>query len=518
MQLSKQNIKKISSQPGLIIPDEKLFALPEKVLQFGTGVLLRGLPDYFIDKANRQGIFNGRIVVVKSTSNGSTDEFGKQDSLYTLCVRGVEDNKKLEETIINSSISRTISANDNWQTILECAYNPELQIIISNTTEVGIALVEDDIRLFPPHSFPGKLLAFLHERYKAFKGSDESGMVIIPTELITDNGAKLFSILLELAKMNKLDDRFANWLKNSNHFCNSLVDRIVPGKLTGKDKTETERKLGYKDDLVIMAECFRLWAIESGSEKVKEILSFSRVDDAVVISPDIEVFRELKLRLLNGTHSFSCGLAFLAGFGTVRNAMADETMSSFVRNLMIREIAEAMSGKLIPYPDACNFAGKVMDRFRNPYLDHQWSSITVQYSSKMKLRNVPLLLKHYSKTSQPPEHMALGFAGYLLFMKCTANTKGQYVGNANGTEYMIQDDHAAYFADKWQKLDADCLVDAVLTDKNFWGEDLGKLNARPDDPVGRGFAGLVKNNLRSLMSCGVMATIRSAELNKTTVS
>src|SRR5258705_2958684 len=112
MQLSKHHLKNIAAQPGLIIPDEELFNLPEKVLQFGTGVLLRGLPDYFIDKANRNGIFNGRIVVVKSTSHGDPDIFGQQDNLYTLCVRGIEDGKKIEETIINSSISRVLPANE----------------------------------------------------------------------------------------------------------------------------------------------------------------------------------------------------------------------------------------------------------------------------------------------------------------------------------------------------------------------------------------------------------------------
>ena len=508
MQLTKQNLKNISSKSGVIIPDEKIFSLPEKVLQFGTGVLLRGLPDYFIDKANRQGTFNGRVVVVKSTSNGGTDEFGKQDRLYTLCVRGIEDAKKVEETIINSSISRVISANGNWSAILECAYNPEMQIIISNTTEVGITLTEDDIRLFPPHSFSGKLLAFLYERYKAFKGSKESGMVIIPTELITDNGKKLRSIVIELAKMNKLGDSFIDWVKTENHFCNSLVDRIVPGKLPEKDRAGTEKKLGYTDDLMIMAESFRLWAIESDNEKVNQILSFSKVDKGVVIAPDIEIFRELKLRLLNGTHSFSCGLSFLAGFKTVKEAMENLQMSSFIYDLAIQEIAMAMSDEKITYTQACDFAYKVMDRFRNPYLDHPWINITVQYSSKMKLRNIPLLLKHYEKSNQPPELMALGFAAYLLFMKCSKNEKGHYIGCANGEDYVIQDDYASWFAEKWDGQDVGSAGNLILSDKNFWGEDLSRLN---------GFADLVKNNLRSLINEGVMASIHSLQLNKTTV-
>ncbi|MGH2553824.1 MAG: tagaturonate reductase, partial [Chitinophagaceae bacterium] len=172
MQLSKNTIVTIANREGLDIPGEKLFELPEKVLQFGTGVLLRALPDYFIDKANKQGIFNGRIVIVKSTDSDSS-AFDKQDGLYTICVRGVENGKTVEENIINASVSRVLSAKIDWQRILECAHNPEMKIIISNTTEVGIQLTDDNINDEPPTSFPGKLLAFLLERYKAFNGSAE---------------------------------------------------------------------------------------------------------------------------------------------------------------------------------------------------------------------------------------------------------------------------------------------------------------------------------------------------------
>ena len=160
MNLSKENLKDITVR-GVTKPAEAIFSLPEKVLQFGTGVLLRGLPDYFIDKANRRGLFNGRVVVVKATDGGDAGAFDRQDSLYTLCVRGIEEGKKVEENIICSAISRVLSARDQWADILKLAHSPEMQIVISNTTEVGIQLVEDDIRRDPPASFPGKLLAFL---------------------------------------------------------------------------------------------------------------------------------------------------------------------------------------------------------------------------------------------------------------------------------------------------------------------------------------------------------------------
>src|SRR5215469_4175703 len=169
MKLSKENLPAISNA-AVIVPDEAIFSLPERVLQFGTGVLLRGLPDYFIDKANRHGLFNGRVVVIKSTDSGDAGAFDRQDGLYTLCIRGIEDGHKVEENIISSAISRVLSARDHWQEILQLAHEPEMQIVVSNTTEVGIQLVEDDIRHRPPVSYPGKLLAFLYERYQAFGG------------------------------------------------------------------------------------------------------------------------------------------------------------------------------------------------------------------------------------------------------------------------------------------------------------------------------------------------------------
>ncbi len=505
MQLSRATIKKIIPQPGLLLPEEPVFGLPEKVLQFGTGVLLRGLPDYFIDKANRQGLFNGRIVLVKSTARGGTDHFDRQDGLYTLCIKGVEDGIKREETIVNASVSRVLSAADSWAEILACAHNPEMQVIISNTTEVGITLVSESISQSPPVSFPGKLLAFLRERYAAFKGSAESGMVILPTELIPDNGKKLRAIVLELARINQLDPSLIRWIETANHFCNTLVDRIVPGRLPDNERYQTEKKLGYSDPLLIMAESFRLWAIETGEERVRNILSFAAADEGIVIAPDIEKFRELKLRLLNGTHTFSCGLACLAGFGTVREAMGNEHMSAFIQQLALTEIAVAVAGTSIPYAEAVDFGKKVLDRFRNPFIDHHWSAITVQYSSKMKMRNLPLLFRYYRKTNQAPELMATGFAAFLLFMNGRPNGRGQFEGTANGKNYIVEDDQAAWFADKWKEFGAEGITDAVLSDKNFWGDDPGTLT---------GFIPAVRSRLRSLIQYGAMATLRRHVLNK----
>lgn len=455
-----------------LIPQEK-FDLTERVLQFGTGVLLRGLPDYLIDKANRQGIFNGRIVIVKSTDGGDAAAFDRQDNLYTLVIKGIENGVLIEENTICSAISRVLSAKNQWQEVLDCAANPDLTIVISNTTEMGIQLVQDDIQQEPPTSFPCKLLAFLYARYKAFNGDKNKGLVIVPTELIVDNALKLEEIVLELAHLNALESPFIDWLENHNAFCNSLVDRIVPGKPDADSLQKMTEELGYQDDLLTMSEAYILWAIE-GDERIKSVLSFHQADKGVVIEPNIEQYRELKLRLLNGAHTLSCGLAFLSDFTTVKEAMQNEVMESYINCLMLSEIAEGM-----PYPIEKNvvqrFGEQVLDRFRNPYIEHRWISITMNYTSKMAARNVPTLLHYYKKNEGVPVHFALGFAAYMLFMKAIKCEKEVYYGELNGHFYPIQDDKAAYFYELWQKFPTDELVSTTLKNQNIWGADLSGL-------------------------------------------
>lgn len=470
MQLSKKILSQIQ-QEGLA-PQASLFALPEKVLQFGTGVLLRGLPDHFIDKANKQNLFNGRIVVIKSTATGGTDAFKDQDGLFTLLERGVENGERSEKTFINASISRVLSANEEWDKILQCAGDPEIRLIISNTTEVGITYMESDVLAQKPESFPGRVLSILMTRYELFEGSVESGMVIIPTELIVDNGIKLKEIVVKLAEKKGVSETFLYWLKTANDFCNSLVDCIVPGKLADTEQKNAEEQLGYEDKLMIMSEPYRLWAIETKSERTKQILSFSQCDAGVVIAPDINKFRELKLRLLNATHTLSCGLAHLSGFTTVKEAMQDEAFTHFVSSLMMEEISPLIVQNNITLEEAHQFASQVIDRFKNPFIEHLWLNITAQYTSKMAMRTVPLVEKHYSVSSEVPEKIAMGFAAFIAFMQSTQKEDAQYYGTNKEKEYRINDDKASFLNQYWHMGDAQARVDAILRDTSLFGTDL----------------------------------------------
>jgi mannitol-1-phosphate/altronate dehydrogenase len=176
----------------------------------------------YIDIANKQGIFNGRVLVVKSTDSPGSDNFQQQDGLYTVVVRGFEQGQIVDKWNLNASLSRVLAANSHWQTILEAAENPAMQIVVSNTTEVGIVLAEESIHANPPASFPAKLLAFLYKRYQYFKGTADAGMVIVPTELISNKviGKKIIHQLKnfenqlenqkEMREKYRIEDGFKN--------------------------------------------------------------------------------------------------------------------------------------------------------------------------------------------------------------------------------------------------------------------------------------------------------------------
>jgi tagaturonate reductase len=323
-------------------------------------------------------------------------------------------------------------------------------------------------------------------------------MVILPTELIPDNGHQLKAIIMELAAFNELDTNIINWIQQHNTFCNTLVDRIVPGKPVAESKTALFDKIGYTDELISECEPFSLWAIEAG-ENLKDKLTFAAVNPEIIIHQDINTYRELKLRLLNGTHTFNCGLAFLSGIQLTRDAVNDPDYKKFMLHMMHDEIAAA-----IPYEMEdqlkSTYVHKVVERFANPYINHQWLSISAQYSFKMKTRNLPVLLHHFKINQDAPQAMAAGFAGYILFMKPHKETNGKYFGIVNGTEYPINDDAANILAAHWEQPTTAAVVQAIMEDEKLWGANLHTLN---------NWTSTVAHFLNEMMKKGVMTVLKN---------
>jgi tagaturonate reductase len=246
------------------------------------------------------------------------------------------------------------------------------------------------------------------------------------------------------------------------------VDRIVPGKLNEKDHEETEKKLGYTDGLMIMSEVYSLWAIESSAAPVKKLFSFATEKNGVIISDNINKFRELKLRLLNGSHTFGCAVAYLAGFNIVRDAMGDQYFNAYLEDLMFREIIPSLTDETISVKEAEDFANKTLDRYRNVFIDHQWLSISVQFSYKMNLRNGFIIEKYIQRFGTAPSLMAFGMAAYILFMRCTPEADGKFYGKANEIKYLVTDANASIFSEIWKMTATEDIVEKILFNEKLF--------------------------------------------------
>lgn len=451
---------------------EQLQALPEKVVQFGTGVLLRGLPDYYIDRANKMGVFNGRIVVVKSTGQGDIEDFARQDNLYTHIINGLQDGELFSETTINCSISRVLAVQGQWKEVLACAADPGIELVISNTTERGLVYVEELLSDGIPVSFPGRLLAFLHHRFQQLGGTPETGLTIVPTELIDDNGSLLLAYVLRGAKFNHLGKDFEDWITNANTFCNSLVDRIVPGKPSPQKAVAYFKDWGYTDNLLFESEPYNLWAIAGESEKLPA-LAFAACNPGIRIEPDILRYKELKLRLLNGTHILSCGKAILQGIHTVREGFADPIFCGWAEALM-REIRDSIPMD-IEKQELETYSESVLLRFKNPFIEHQWESILLNYSSKLKIRVIPLLKTYYLRYGTIPEHIAEGFAGYLALSIPDQMENGHYFKRVGEKKIRLQDELSPFLYEQYKKKGLLATAKEHLQNSEYWGTSLDNL-------------------------------------------
>lgn len=468
--------QEFSPPQGLHLPAPAHLDLPEKAIQFGTGAFLRGFVEYFLDQANRSGRFNGRVVMVGSTGSGRHQALTEQDGLYTLTIQGVSGGELVREDRVIGSVSRALSASEDWAEVLACARKPELELIFSNTTEVGIVLDEEDtLGMSPPRSFPGKLAAFLIERGRAFDFDPDRGVAVIPCELIEDNGDRLREIVLALADRWGIEPAFAGWIEQAVPFCNTLVDRIVPGTPGEERLQEIWQDLGYRDEMLTACEVYRLFAVE-GDARLAERQAFPAADEGVVVTPDVGPYRERKVRVLNGTHTAMVPAALLCGLETVQEAVEDELVGQFVRRLMFDEIVPTLDAD-----GAEEFARDVFDRFSNPFIRHALLDITLQGTMKMRVRNVPTILRYGQRFGRAPASFAFGLASFLVLMRGEV----QEAARARGARVPV-DDGAEHLNQLWQTSpdrspeSLRALATRFLDDQLLWGEALATVPGLTD--------------------------------------
>jgi tagaturonate reductase len=373
--------------------------------------------------------------------------------------------------------------------------------VISNTTEVG--LIRDPRDAFdgsPPQSFPAKLTRWLYERAITAEFDTARGVVVLPCELIEDNGSTLSRLVLETAAAWSLDHRFATWFADAVIVCNTLVDRIVPGAPSRADAERFERLHGYRDGMLTTCESYALFAIE-GNDALRARLEFPGNDPRVVVAPDIRPYRERKIRLLNGGHTIAVPVGLLAGLTTVREAVRDPQVGAFVRRAMVDEIAPCLD-----VPRADDFAREVLERFDNPHIRHALVDISLHGTTKMRVRIVPSILAYADQTGRAPAALTFGFAAFLAFMRGEIHAERLAAGLS-----MPTDTHGERLRAAWRESsprsddDVRAFARSLCSDVDLWGADLAAIP---------GFADRLTDDLARICRSGVRSALdtQSTEL------
>ena len=462
--------------------DYYLESAPERVIQFGEGNFLRAFVDDFFDLANEQSGFNGKIVVVTPIHGPMQEKFEAQDCLYTLYLRGMVDGKKVEDRRLISAISRILDATCQFDKVLECAKNTDIKFIVSNTTEAGIAFKDTDKFDDPENSsYPAKLTRFLLKRYEECGKENAPGFVLLPCELIEENGKNLKKCILQYCDLWNLDKGFVSWIEEKNHFCSTLVDRIVPG-YPRDDVERYTNENGYEDQILDAAEPFGFWAIE-GDSKLNDVLPFMKAGLPILVTPDITFYKKRKVWVLNGGHTSMTTAALLSGLETVGECMADPDISSFIKKAIYEEIIPSAP---LDTNELIKFADSVMDRFKNPFIKHQLMSISLNTTSKWKARVLPSVHHYVDKNGSLPKALVFGFTCNLLF-------------GISG-KFEVKDDQEVldFFAANKDKSDEE-LVKAYVANVDFWGENLDEIN---------GFTEAVIENIKSIKSLGAREALK----------
>lgn len=411
---------------------------PVKVVQFGEGNFLRAFVDYMIDIANEQGKLDGDIVMVKPRESGDLEKFHRQDCQYTVSLRGIVDG---EAKVCNrqvTSVADAVSAYGEYEKFMKLAELDELRFVVSNTTEAGIVFdAGDEFAWNPPRTFPGKLTKFLYHRYETFPGDRGKGLVMLPVELIDDNGGVLKECVLRFIDLWNLGDGFRIWVEEACVFASTLVDRIVTGYPKDNEQEEWE-KLGYEDHIMVTGEPFALWVIESPRDISGEF-PLPEAGLPVIFTEDQKPYKQRKVRILNGAHTSFVLASFLCGHDTVKESMEDGDIRQFLERTIFHEVIPTLT---LPEEELKEFAEAVIGRFDNPYVKHALLSISLNSVSKWRARCMPSLLGYVEKFGRLPRRLAFSLAALMAFYGGLEGRLSGDEGRAREDEHSREERHA----------------------------------------------------------------------------
>lgn len=371
-----------------------------KVLQFGTGRFLRG----FFGPIFMQSEDNLRVTMLQSRAVSQSGDAMRENIRggVPVLVRGLR-GEELVDTIQEISVYDEIlrlGMEEDLPALLNVVCDPEMEWIVSNTTEAGMKLENDEPNsrknfAMPMKSFPARLCYLLRCRFE----SGHSAPVVMPTELVEDNGEVLKGLVTEQARRWGEDDSFLTWLNTNVQWLTTLVDRMVVD-------VPSDHELA-NHPMAVMTEPYSLLAIKQPEKETPQTASVSEILDradgvvtGVLWTDDLKPIALQKVRVLNGLHTAMVARGLPQGVQTVNQFMEDEQRSAWIRRLLDDEILPLIDGRV---SDGTKYAEEVLTRFRNPFFRHRLADIAMAHATKLQTRLEPSRNEFIERFGSEPE-------------------------------------------------------------------------------------------------------------------
>jgi len=367
-----------------------------QVLQFGTGNFLRGFIEPMIQELNQNGD-SLHVCLVQSTNSANLEGLRLQNFAYSVYVAGIEEGERIEKTQSISCISAGLRLPHDYDQFISLALEPELRWLISNVTEAGLEWKKEDQTKKIPSSFVGRLTKWLYAR---FEHAPELETVLLPCELIPNNGALLKDLIQRKAAEFLFPAHFLLWIDQKCTFHNTLVDRIVPG---------FPKQLDTAAPYTVQVEPYLFWGIEGNAASLDK-LPF-KACKGVLLTESLLPYSQRKISILNGLHTYLAAKGMLLQLETVADYLKDSSRLAELYLLLEEEIFPFLKQPLDSLRD---YASKVLERFSNPFTAHSLRSISFQSVSKFKMRLAPIGQFYLKKNGTLPPYISQGLVALIL--------------------------------------------------------------------------------------------------------
>ena len=434
--------------------------LRSRIVHFGFGAFHRAHQALLTNRVlNEKGGDWGICEISLFSGDVLMSQLRAQDHLFTVLEKGAEGN----QAIVVGAVHECLNAKlDSLAAIIEKFCEPQVAIVSLTITEKGYCIdpatgkldmhntriLHDLENPTEPHSAPGILVEVLHRRR-------ERGLppfTVLSCDNIPDNGHVVKNAVLGMAQ--KRSAELAGWIDAHVSFPGTMVDRIVPAA-TETSLAEITQELGVEDPCAISCEPFIQWVVEDNFVAGRPEWEAAGVQ----MVKDVLPWEQMKLRMLNGSHSFLAYLGYLAGYAHINECMEDASFQEAARRVMLNEQAPTLR---ITDVDLTAYANSLIDRFANPALQHRTWQIAMDGSQKLPQRMLDGIRVHLERNSAWPL-LALGVAGWIRYVSGT---------DERGDAIDVRDP----LSDKIQSLvkassEAE-RVNALLTLSEVFGQDL----------------------------------------------